>query len=282
MYSALMIDLKKSREYSLKNRESIQQYIFQACGVLNKLFPCVREVEFSAGDEIQGLFSTPAEAYLYFRLFAMLVHPVKFRAGIGVGTWDIKIDNAGSPAQDGEVYYRARQAISEADELEGYPVLYCSGKKIDTVINSLIGGAAGMGERMNSYQNELMLLTEMLSPLDANQKLDIGSMSEIKELIAYKSEIDFYKADRKANKKYPFDSSLGDDLLDSTFRVDVAETEDTFYITSGRQRGLPSKLAGIMGISRQSVEKTLKTSNIFVARNMSISALKVMPETKDK
>lgn len=280
MYSTLMIDLKKSRAYSLENREAIQRYILEVCRKLNKVFSGVREVGFSAGDEIQGLFNSPAEAYLYFRLFSMLIHPVKIRAGIGVGSWDIKIDNAGTTAQDGQVYYRARRAIKEADELEGYSVLYYSDKRTDTAINSLIGGAAGLGERMNLYQNELMLLTELLFPIDVNGKLNTYHLFAIKELVDYKREYEFYRADRKADRKYPFDSCLDYSFSDLVFPVDVAEMADSFYITSGRQRGLPSKLAHIMGISRQSIEKTLKTANIYVARNMAISAIKVMQETK--
>ena len=51
-------------------------------------------VEFSAGDEVQGLLSSPEAAFLYFRMFSMLISPVKMRAGIGVGEWNIKIENA--------------------------------------------------------------------------------------------------------------------------------------------------------------------------------------------
>lgn len=275
MYSALMIDLKKSKEYSLKNREEIQRFILEVCSKLNQVLPGEKKMEFSAGDEIQGLFSSPAEAYLYFRLFAMLIHPVKIRAGIGVGSWDIKIHGEGTTAQDGQVYYRARRAINEADELEGYPILYYSDSKTDAVINSLIGGAAGIGERLSIYQNELMLLAELLFPLDAEGVLNSYHLFALKELVSYKREFKFYMEGRRADKRYPFDCCFD---YGNISPVDVAEMEDSFYITSGRQRGLPSKLAYIMGISRQSVEKTLKTANIFVARNMAVSALKVMLE----
>lgn len=279
MYSALMIDLKKSKEYSLENREEIQRYIIEVCSRLNKVLPSEKRMEFSAGDEIQGLFLSPAEAYLYYRLFAMLIYPVKIRAGIGVGSWDIKIHGKGTTAQDGQVYYRARRAINEADELEGYPILYYSGCREDAVINSLIGSAAGMGDRLNMYQNELMLLAELLFPLDAGGALNTYHLFALKELVEYKREFAFYTEGRRADKKYPFDYCIDYGGQGIVLPVDVAEMDDSFYITSGRQRGLPSKLAYIMGISRQSVEKTLKTASIFVARNMAVSALRVMLES---
>lgn len=282
MYSALMIDLKKSREYPLHNREAIQRYILEVCRRLNRVFSkgIVREVGFSAGDEIQGLFSSQQAAYLYFRLFSVLVHPVKIRAGIGVGSWDIQIAGEGTTAQDGQVYYRARHAIKNADELEGYPILYFSGDSADAIINSVIGGAAALGEKLNTYQNELMLLTELLYPLDAGGIVNTYHLFGLKELVELKREFEFYTADRKKGKRYPFDNCLDYGADELVTPVDVINIRDSFYVTSGRQRGLPSKLSHIMGISRQSVEKTLKSANIFVARNMSISVLKFMTDAE--
>ena len=278
MYSALMIDLKGSRQYSVKDRDDIQNFIYEVCGQLNKVFrnSLERESGFSAGDEIQGLFNSPAAAYLYYRLFSMLIHPVKIRAGIGVGTWDIRIDEGGTTAQDGQVYYRAREAIDHADELEGYNVLYCSGEKTDPVINSLIGGASGIGSRMNAYQNELMLITELLAPINADGAADFNGSLELYGLMLKRRKIDYFSTDKIISKKIPMASFFIRDL--HSYPVDVAKLDESFYITAGKQRGLPSRIADLLGITRQSVEKTLKTANVFVARNMSISAIKVMED----
>ncbi len=70
-YSVLMIDLKKSRSYSIQDRNNLQNSILNSIKILNKVFKnsIKKEVEFSAGDEIQGLFTSPQSAYLYYNLF---------------------------------------------------------------------------------------------------------------------------------------------------------------------------------------------------------------------
>ena len=106
-YAALIIDLKKSRSYTKEDRNHIQYYIMDVIHLLNRLYrrELVREVDFSAGDEVQGLFSSPEAAYLYYRMLSMWLHPVEIRAGIGVGGWDVQLDSKGTTGQDGPAYH---------------------------------------------------------------------------------------------------------------------------------------------------------------------------------
>lgn len=48
------------------------------------------------------------------------------------------------------------------------------------------------------------------------------------------------------------------------------------YITEGKGREIPTELSDILGITRQSIDKTLKTADIFIIRNLSIAALEEM------
>ena len=74
-----MIDLKNSRSYSIQDRNNIQNSILNSITTLNKIFKnsIEKEVEFSAGDEIQGLFVSPQSAYLYYRLFSTIIFPIE-------------------------------------------------------------------------------------------------------------------------------------------------------------------------------------------------------------
>ena len=112
-YTALIIDLKKSRAYEKDRRNDIQYYIFEVIDAMNTIFASslAKEVYFSAGDELQGLFNSVEASYLYFRLFSMLVAPIEIRAGIGIGDWDVVLENAPTTAQDGSAYHYARFAI---------------------------------------------------------------------------------------------------------------------------------------------------------------------------
>ena len=63
-YAALIIDLRNSRSYTDSDRFLIQTHMIRILDFLNKAFSgdILRTVEFSAGDEIQGLFSTGESA----------------------------------------------------------------------------------------------------------------------------------------------------------------------------------------------------------------------------
>ena len=258
-YSALMIDLKNSRSYSIQDRNSIQNFILNSMTTLNKIFKnsIEKEVEFSAGDEIQGLFVSPQSAYLYYRLFSMFIFPVEIHCGIGLGTWDIKVDSVSSTAQDGTVYHYARNAIDEAKKSLEYSVLFYSKNKNDIIINSLINSNNLLAEKQSKYQNNLMLLAEILYPI-ANG--DIIEYKELKELLK------FIQFEKKENL-----------IIDIDYPVISTQIEkESFYITEGKKRGLSTQISKLLGVSRQSVEKAIKTGNIYELRNLTISILKAM------
>jgi hypothetical protein len=58
--------------------------------------------------------------------------------------------------------------------------------------------------------------------------------------------------------------------------IDAENDDSNFYVSSGKIRGMSTKLSEILNISRQSVEKTIKTANIYEVRNLAIAALKYM------
>ena len=240
-----MIDLKNSRSYSIQDRNNIQNSILNSINILNKIFKnsIEKEVEFSAGDEIQGLFVSPQSAYLYYRLFSTIIFPIEIHSGIGFGTWDIKVDGASSTAQDGTVYHYARKAIDEAKKSLEYSVLFYSKNKNDIIVNSLI--------------NSNNLLAEILYPIIS------GDMIEYKEL---KELLKFIQFERKENL-----------IIDIDYPVISTQIEkESFYITEGKKRGLSTQISKLLGVSRQSVEKAIKTGNIYELRNLTITVLKAM------
>ena len=278
-YAALIIDLKKSRSYTKEDRNNIQHYIMDVIHLLNRLYrrELMREVDFSAGDEVQGLFSSPEAAYLYYRMLSMWLHPVEIRAGIGVGGWDVQLDSKGTTGQDGPAYHKARHAVKSADDSEGYPVLFFSDSHSDVTINTIIGGAASIMSKQSVYQNQIMLITELLFPI-CNYYIhpysylttyDVEHFLYEKSMLAHEME--------KIMRPLPLDRLKYGfvEIIDPINAEDVHE-ERMFYITSGKQRGIPTKLASIMDISRQTIEKTIKAGNIYTARNMAITAINEM------
>ena len=254
-----MVDLKNSRSYNIKDRNNIQNSILSSINILNKIFKnfIEKEVEFSAGDEIQGLFISPQSAYLYYRLFSMFIFPIQTHTGIGFGTWDIRIDNASSTAQDGTVYHNARKAIGEAKKSLEYSTLFYSKSKNDIIINSLINAAALLAFKQSEYQNKLMLLSEILYPIVDENIIDYKNLKELLKFIQFEKKENF-----TLDIDYPI--------------ISTQLEEENFYITEGKKRGLSTQISRLLGVSRQSVEKAIKTGNIYELRNLTIAILKAM------
>lgn len=258
-YSVLMVDLKNSRSYDIQDRNNIQNSILSSINILNKIFKdsIEKEVKFSAGDEIQGLFISPQSAYLYYRFFSMLIFPIQIHTGIGFGTWDIRVENESSTAQDGTVYHNARKAIDEAKKSLEYSTLFYSKSKNDIIINSLINAAALLAFKQSEYQNKLMLLAEILYPIGKEDIIDYKNLKEILKFIQF---------EKKENL-----------TLDINYPVISTQLEkESFYITEGKKRGLSTQISKLLGVSRQSVEKSIKIGDIYELRNLTIAVLKAM------
>ena len=254
-----MVDLKNSRSYDIQDRNNIQNSILSSINILNKIFKnsIEKEVEFSAGDEIQGLFISSQSAYLYYRLFSMLIFPIQIHTGIGFGTWDIRVENESSTAQDGTVYHNARKAIDEAKNSLEYSVLFYSKNKNDIIINSLINGATLLSSKQSEYQNKLMLLAEILYPIVSSDMIEYEKLKEI---------LKFVQFEKKENL-----------IIDIDYPVISTQLEkEKFYITEGKKRGLSTQISKILGVSRQSIEKAIKSGNIYEIRNITIAILRAM------
>ena len=283
VYAALIVDIKDSRKYPNRVRKEIQNYWNIFIQILNTIFKKNMrfEVDFSGGDQIQGLFYTPEAAYLYYRLFSMCTHSIQTHGGIGVGSCNIQLADKHTGGQDGTAYHRARSASDLADADMGYPVLLNSGNiERDRMINALIGFAALTALRHTAHQNQILLLTELLYPISIeNVSFDHEWASgELSELILRKIEFDRIFADTK-KKNLPFDDLLK--LKDNPFdfaekRKTTKVKSKTYYITEGKGRGIPRALSDILGVYRQSIDTTLKAADIFNIRNLSIAALEEM------
>jgi hypothetical protein len=276
-YTAWMVDLKGSREYALSDRSDIQNHITDVCGALNRIFApsLLHEVAFSAGDELQGLFRSPAAAYCCARLFRMLLWPAQVRSGLGMGSWDIRMTDAGTTAQDGQAYHRARAAIARAGEQDECPALFHSDSENDVYINFAMDTAIRLCEHMTGGQNELMLLTELAYPVCVTDVMDLERLPELAEVLARRSRYGYYARGRKRNLFEAFVKPPG-----IVTPVYADADMPGLYIAAGKLRGMPTALSQLAGVSRQSMEKTLKTANIYSARNAAIIALRLLQKAE--
>ena len=285
-YAALMIDLKGSQKYPDDQRREIQIYWNKIVNILNKIFrqDMAFKVNFSGGDQVQGLFYTPEAAYLYYRLFSMCTHPFQTHGGIGIGTCNIQLGSKKhTGGQDGKAYHRARAASDLADADIGYPILINSGEIYcdrDRIINSLIGMAALIALRHTAHQNQIMLITEILYPI-SNEYIHMehdALMEKNYELLRLKHKFDLKYAGRK-NNVLPIEHLIRNNeesFADVNVRKAAKSKNPTNYVTEGKGRGIPKTLEEVLGIKYQSINTTLKAADIFNIRNLSIAALEEM------
>lgn len=272
-YTAWMADLKSSRGYALSDRSEIQSYIARVCDALNAVFApsLAQDVAFSAGDELQGLFKTAAAAYCHLRLFRMLLQPVQLRAGLGRGSWDIRLPDAGTTAQDGQAYHRAREAIHAAAKRDHGSLLFCEEAGSDPLVNFAIDTEDTFARELSASQNDLMLLAELLYPISVPGTMDLELLPKLANLAHRRDGYEYYA--RRERRAIFSGLEQKPRVIEP---VDPARQEDPLCISGGRTRGMAAAVADCAGIARQSVVRTMVTANIYSARNAAIAAVRLL------
>ena len=282
-YAVLTIDLKNSKKYASSQRQCIQKYIYEILISLNRLFisDVEKQVDFSGGDELQGLFYSPESAYLFYRFLLLFLNPVKIRAGIGVGTWDVKMSELGTAAQDGKVYHNARYAIEHADKA-GSTILICSENEVDLTINVMMATVGSFVLNMTTNQNQLALFAELLTPICLNINSNLKLSKEIvSDLLFKKNEFDkiFNKNKNKTilDKLNDADWENYSGKVENSSELFIRQIEDkNYFITNGKVRGLPTEIANILSVSRFNIETSLNSGNTYLARNIVLVLLNEM------
>lgn len=278
-YYALMVDVVKSRLYYDADREDIQHFVYQTIDTLNLIFKkeLVKPVEFSAGDELQGLFSSLNSAYMYLRLLRLTISPVNIRASIGGGDWTVQIDKAGTTAQDGSAYHNARYALQRLEESYDYDIFVFTNNRSDKFLNALINSESIIYNSQTDMQREMMLLFEVYSPIlsDEYANVDIYNYRYLLDIAYKKMRFNFY---RPVSRRY--EESLIDRFdfynvdIEPTFAYDYFEADDIAIDT--RRRKISSYLSQLIHTSRQNVEKLVAKGNIINCRNQTIAILNFM------
>lgn len=276
-YVSLIIDIESSRKYSIDDRNHMQKFIIECVGYLNKAFEQFLEfpVTFSAGDEMQGLFNNITPAVLYMRIFEMMMHPVRIRAGIGVGEWNVKIENGSSTQQDGPVYHRARRAIEEVRKRQTQRFRIDSDNN-DEMINHLINASGSLKEQQGYMQNMAQIIMEFLYPFEKDQRIIFYSHT-MRELLSikynYKIGMPSFKTkDTYQARKGSMSEELNTAQLETIdpVRLDGMNFDSEAVII---KRNMSSNIAGILGCKRQNADMLIKRGHVIPIREMDYVAL---------
>lgn len=272
-YVSLIVDIEKSRRYEIGVRNEIQSFMDYCVNRLNKMFSdkIKYEVTFSAGDELQGMFMDVTSAVMYFRLLEMLIKPVNLRAGIGVGEWNVKIENGTSTQQDGPVYHNAREAIYEVHKSQLQNIKICSSFD-DEIANHLINASLTLKRQQLYMQNLVMVIVELLYPF-IDEDMVVNNFEVISELIQIKFE---YRlgARNKTERRAEYDSH---DLRECSFVEPIIINGKIGDIEKNIiKRNTSSIIAEILKCTRQNVETIMRRGNVNKIRELDFMSLQYL------
>lgn len=269
IYTALMIDIINSKKLSLENRETTQHYIKESLNTLNRIFqPSLEfDVLFSAGDEVQGLFKSASAAYLYLRLFRMLLHPIQIRAGIGIAELEIRLEGGTSTEQDGSVYHYAREAITDVHSINNFYTLIKAKENDTSIVNTLISNQTAFLKSQSSFQSKIFMLTELLFPIINSDLMDLKEFHLFGDFILEKCVIKSKEFNDKViaekSKLYRFETEF----------FEINAPNNIYFINSMWKKGMSTKIANAINTSRQNIDKAVKSGYIIEIRNTEASIL---------
>ena len=301
-YCSLIIDIRQSRAYNLRDRNELQEYMAGCITLLNSLFKknLMFDVTFSAGDELQGLFSDAVAAVRYLRLLSILVHPVQLRAGIGIGEWNVRMEGGLSTEQDGPAYHNARSAIDEVHRMQTQRFRICSGSERDVVANYLLNASMQFCQQQNIMQSQVLFLLEVMYPF-VEEASDFSNREELIDLAVIKSGFSI----GKKTKKQTEDKRRQEDQEDREKQENQKDQEnqenqerekdqkkqglnigsltiaENIYITGSItetenaviKRNMSANIAEVIGTTRQNADKLMKRGNSMFIRSMDYMAL---------
>lgn len=284
-YAALIFDVIDSRK--IQDRYEVQSELKNVTNFLNYLYndKIVKDVVCGSGDEFQGLFKTPADAYAYIHSLQLYIHPIRVRCGIGYGSikyetnkW-ILDDDWLSTDIDGEAYYNARDAINAIPEKNATDVVFFkTNAPIDKTLNTIMLIGAGLKKTQSKTAKLIELIMDFYFPFNQTNINDnhLGTFSEIiKNKIKTIFE-DQLKEKYSLNIMKREEFSLHDsgtnikDLVFNTFyyRKSVKTKGNDYYFEEYYPYGCSTLIAPLTMSSPQNISKTIILGKIKENRNL--------------
>jgi hypothetical protein len=194
-YYAFIIDLVESRRMNSEDRFDAQEKLHNAIQIANDLFDrkIVKQLSFSAGDSVQGLFSDVKAAYSAYYFIESAIFPHNIRCGIGFSNVNEQMINKfqinDSNAYDGQAYHFARRAL-EQSKISHQKIVIDSGATFDGIINTLINDDEIVF--MTLSRKAIFSLINLINPLIFNDDLFLLGNKYYREVMFFIGEIAKY------------------------------------------------------------------------------------------
>ncbi len=278
-YTALMIDVVDSRLY--KDREKIQIFLKMIIDFLNIIYfkSLIKPLMFSAGDEVQGLFSTPASAYLCARFFIMICYPVKVRVGIGYGELAYYNDEWDSTEMDGKAYYNARDAINNFEGKDNLGVRINRLSKFDKMINALLYSSQLIQTQQSISGRDVNLMAELIYPIFDNEIMDpyMSYSTELTALLKIREDLlndnsKIVKLNTSSSSKQIQKVKYNLEYLNTIENIIVPLSEiiydDSLIIGNTWKKGMSTAISEILNSTRQNIDHHIRFGKVEEIRKI--------------
>jgi hypothetical protein len=227
--------------------------------VLNGAFSglLAKDVDFSGGDEVQGLFYDSLGAYLYYRLQEIFLLPHRIRGGIGTGTWDVKMPSKGSAAQDGPAYHLARKAIEQSRSSKTQCLCILTPGAADIDLNLLANASASLRAGLSAGQLNALRIMEILYPLNFQGMIHTPRLAGLWEYGGHNGS-----------------PAVAD--------IELALPGDTAPEEKTAVRNMVSSLAGCTGTTVQNISNLMQKGNLLAIRSIDYHVACRLLERKDE
>jgi len=133
----LVGDLVGSRGSS--DRQKLQSELTRSIETVNNEVNgnTIAPIEIVRGDEFEGGFTDPASCLEAFFALERELFPVRYKAGIGIGTISTTEETSIS-RMDGPAFHRARSAVEEAQTSSASLVVKSSDQHSDELVNTIL------------------------------------------------------------------------------------------------------------------------------------------------
>ncbi|HBG33501.1 MAG TPA: hypothetical protein DDW82_07335 [Acholeplasmataceae bacterium] len=283
-YCTFVADIKDSRYGDTSRWGDLTALLEFARVKLNEIFADAleKDVVFSGGDSIQGVFYNPQDAYLYGRLLQKLFYPEKITVGIGIGNIFTFFDDKNSNYSTGAAFINAQIALSDAKKNNIDMQVYSDSIKTEE-INLFLEMITIIKSNQTDNQKELDLMVEVLFPY-ISPKISFPSFKII-EIIEHKNGLSTFIVNTQQDS-----DEMRIDVFLSNLKQEIADYFKTISLPYGKSSylelldkiniyGIQSDIALLTNTTKQNISKMFKKARIENIRRYELMVYKMIGDS---
>ncbi len=186
-------DIVRSRRLGRDNRARTQARLKRTFLEINRNYKksICAPLQFTAGDEFQGVFKNAAPVWEVINRIREAMSPVAVRFGVGIGAITTRISDQ-PQAMDGPAFHRARDALERAQEFLKQTCLSSGKPEWDEEVNAWLDVLSSIRSTWSARAREVIHLYQgfqKLEPIAKKLKISVQAVSKHLRVTGYKAYV---------------------------------------------------------------------------------------------